>query len=130
MGRTNSAGCPQFIADYINTLCSRFAVRTVVLFGSRARGDHDEFSDWDLFVVASDLPEWKQRGVAVGKGKPPGVEVIAWTPKEVKRYIYRVLLLDVATDGIPLYGDMNWMKKLAQPHLAERKKLPLKLAVA
>lgn len=28
-----------------------------VLFGSRARGEADETSDWDLFVVVQDLPE-------------------------------------------------------------------------
>ena len=28
----------------------------VVLFGSRARGDADPTSDWDLQVVARDLP--------------------------------------------------------------------------
>jgi uncharacterized protein len=29
----------------------------VVLFGSRARGDANEDSDWDLLLIARDLPE-------------------------------------------------------------------------
>jgi len=29
----------------------------VVLFGSRARGDAKEESDWDMLVIAEDLPE-------------------------------------------------------------------------
>lgn len=30
----------------------------VLLFGSRARGDHDEGSDWDLCVILPDDVEW------------------------------------------------------------------------
>jgi len=30
----------------------------VLLFGSRARGDHDDSSDWDLCVILPDDVEW------------------------------------------------------------------------
>ena len=32
-------------------------LRAIVLFGSRARGDHQPESDWDLLVIADRLPE-------------------------------------------------------------------------
>ena len=28
-----------------------FKVKSIILFGSRARGDHDNYSDWDVLVV-------------------------------------------------------------------------------
>jgi len=34
-------------------------VKSIILFGSRARGDYRENSDWDLLVVISDSPDRK-----------------------------------------------------------------------
>lgn len=121
MGATDSSRCPKFITDYIEILRARFSVQTVILFGSRARGVHDQFSDWDLFVIASHLADWKERLKDIWKDKPPGVDVIAWTPDEVRRYIYRTFILDIATEGVPLYGDMTWMRELAAQHRARQK---------
>lgn len=122
MGATNSRLCPKHIANYIDSLRSRLNVEAVVLFGSRARGDHDPFSDWDLFVIAANLADWKQRQKDVWKDKPPGVDVVAWTPDEVRRHIYRTLILDVATEGVPLYGDVRWLRQLAKQHSTALKK--------
>jgi predicted nucleotidyltransferase len=36
------------------------------LFGSKARGDHDEHSDIDLLVVGSKLLYWKDEKIIVG----------------------------------------------------------------
>ena len=44
----------------IKMLKSEFSVSKVILFGSKARGDHDEHSDIDLLVVASRLLHWKE----------------------------------------------------------------------
>ena len=123
--------CPQPIAEYINGLRPRFDVQTVILFGSRARGDHDEFSDWDLFIVGRNLPtDWRERTKAVRKGKPVGVDVIAWTKHEVRQHIYRAFILDIATEGVPLYGDVTWFRQLAEQYLARRKKLQSEPAAA
>lgn len=43
-----------------------FSVTKVILFGSKARGDHDEHSDLDLLVVASRLLHWKEEKAIVG----------------------------------------------------------------
>ncbi len=32
-------------------------VKRIILFGSRARGDYREDSDWDLLIIVSDLPD-------------------------------------------------------------------------
>ena len=49
----------------ISMLKSEFSVSKVILFGSKARGDHDEHSDIDLLVVASKLLHWKEEKAIV-----------------------------------------------------------------
>ena len=71
------------------TIVERFAPERIVLFGSRARGDHHPESDYDLIVVLeTELGRRERsrpiadavRGAAVG-----GVDVIAYTPAEFER---------------------------------------------
>ncbi len=50
----------------IRMLKSEFSVSKVILFGSKARGDHDEHSDIDLLVVASKLLHWREEKAIVG----------------------------------------------------------------
>jgi len=50
----------------VRMLKSEFSVSKVILFGSKARGDHDEHSDIDLLVVASKLLHWKEEKAIVG----------------------------------------------------------------
>jgi predicted nucleotidyltransferase len=79
----------------------------VVLFGSRARGEGSETSDWDLLVIAEGLPaktfdrnlylkqliplEWRGR-----------VSMLAKTPEQFHGAVSS-LYLDVALDGQILY---------------------------
>ncbi len=122
MGERNSQRCPQPVAQYIDQLRSRFDLDTVVLFGSRARSDDDEFSDWDLFVVGRGFPaEWRERVKAVRQGKPVGVDVFAWTEHEVRQFMFRTFIQDIATEGISLYGDMTWMRELANQYDERRR---------
>jgi predicted nucleotidyltransferase len=50
----------------IRMLKSEFSVSKVILFGSKARGDHDEYSDIDLLVVASRSLHWKEEKAIIG----------------------------------------------------------------
>ena len=50
----------------IGMLKSEFPIAKVILFGSKARGDHDKHSDIDLLVVASRLLHWKEEKAIVG----------------------------------------------------------------
>jgi len=43
----------------VELLVSRWSAERVILFGSRARGDHDELSDVDLLVVVPDARYYK-----------------------------------------------------------------------
>lgn len=120
MGDQDHRGCPPNVAAFIDWLRRQFDVQAVILFGSRARGDDDPESDWDLFVVASDIPaQWDERTQAMWKEKPVGVDVIAWTVDEVKAFVHRPLILDIATEGVPLLGDVTWLRELARRHMTE-----------
>lgn len=62
------------IETAIRMLKSEFSVSKVILFGSKARGDHDEYSDIDLLVVASSLLHWKEEKAIIGALFDIGIE--------------------------------------------------------
>lgn len=85
----------------------------VVLFGSRARGEADAASDWDLFVVVHHLPENAfQRHLYLKKMLPDmwrgQVAIVAKTPQEFEAYLSS-LFLDIALDGIILHDSDGYM---------------------
>ena len=43
------------IIDFMAQLRARFAIEKVILFGSRARGDNMNDSDYDILVVSTDF---------------------------------------------------------------------------
>jgi len=47
------------------TLKSQFPVEEIILFGSKARGDHDVFSDIDLLLVTTTPLHWKEEKAIV-----------------------------------------------------------------
>ncbi len=79
----------------------------VVLFGSRARGEASPESDWDLLVIAENLPDspWQRQKrilALLPQEWQHQVNVLAYTSAE---WFARVtpLALDIAMDGIVLY---------------------------
>lgn len=85
----------------------------VVLFGSRARGEADESSDWDLLVIARDLPQKLfQRHLHLKKMLPDSwrghVAILAKMPQEFEAHLPS-LFLDIALDGIVLYDTDRYM---------------------
>jgi hypothetical protein len=84
----------------------------VVLYGSRARDQAREASDWDLFVIATDLPArlWERHILlkrflpAVYRGAVP---LLAKTPQEFEEKISS-LYLDIAQDGQILFDPQGY----------------------
>lgn len=61
----------------------------VILFGSRARGDARENSDFDLLVVKeSDQPRYRRSASLYSKlaDLPVEVEVVVYTPQEIAEW--------------------------------------------
>ena len=49
------------IREATKMLKEKFPVNEIILFGSKARGDSDEASDIDLFLVTKHSIHWKER---------------------------------------------------------------------
>jgi predicted nucleotidyltransferase len=84
----------------------------VVLFGSRARGDHRPESDWDLLVIAKQLPDDPLERLRYLKrllrpGYRSAVALIARTPEEFEDHVPS-LYLDIALDGRILYDPAGY----------------------
>ncbi len=99
----------------------------IVLFGSRARGDAHEESDWDILVIAHDLPDRSFRRHTFLKAQLPlkwraAISLIAKTPKEFEAAL-PAFYLDIALDGIVLYDPHRYMQeKLSHLQTLIRKK--------
>ena len=99
----------------------------VVLFGSRARGDAHEESDWDILVIAHDLPDRPFRRHIFLKAQLPSrwraaISLIAKTPEEFEASL-PAFYLDIALDGIVLYDPHGYIQaKLTRLQTLIRKK--------
>ena len=84
----------------------------VVLYGSRARGRACHISDWDLFIIATELPaqHW-ERHILLKRFLPAAyrsaVSLLAKTPQEFKENISS-LYLDIAQDGQILFDPQGY----------------------
>ncbi|MEE8390591.1 MAG: nucleotidyltransferase domain-containing protein [Anaerolineae bacterium] len=97
----------------VQALESAFAgrLKTVVLFGSQARGEARSDSDHDLFVVIKDLPRDPLARSRIVRTSllfildclPGSIGFVARTPDEVQASL-TPLLLDVCVEGVCLYG--------------------------
>ncbi len=47
----------QILETFAHLVCKKVSLRSVVLFGSRARGDAEPDSDMDVLVIVEDLAE-------------------------------------------------------------------------
>lgn len=105
----------QKIVDCYKDYLSNHLV-SIVLFGSHARGDAKETSDFDLFIIAEELPvKIFQRMLFVRKPlKGQFAEricIIAKTPEEVLKDL-PPLFLDLGLDGIILFDKNDFFKNL------------------
>ena len=99
--------------DIYKSLIQRLAkafgerLRTVVLFGSRARGKTEDYRDHDLFLVIDGLPAnplARQKEVRMVIWEVPlRINTVSKTPEEVARNL-TPLLLEICVDGVCLYG--------------------------
>ncbi|MGD9893130.1 MAG: nucleotidyltransferase domain-containing protein [Dehalococcoidia bacterium] len=77
----------QTIDDVVRTIVDHFHPRRIILFGSRARGDHRSDSDLDLFIemeIDPALPprERARRVRTAFSPYPCAMDLIIYTPEE------------------------------------------------
>jgi len=109
------------VSALVGTLGDR--LRSVVLFGSRARGDHYPESDWDLLVIADLLPTRPlERYREIKSALPPATRgataVLATTPQEFEGHLPEIYL-DIALDGQILWDRAGY----AAGRLAELRRI-------
>jgi predicted nucleotidyltransferase len=100
----------QKLAEIVRRLVEAYRPDRIYLFGSRARGQSDQESDYDLLVVipTSDLPGYKRDQKAFrllcGVGVPKDVIVLTREEFERKRGVACSLPATVAREGRVLYA--------------------------
>jgi len=84
-----------------------YKLQKVILFGSYARGDFDEYSDIDLVVIKDTDERFVQRLVSVMAFVPRDVaaDVFVYTPQEFQAMIQsgNSFIEQVLKDGITIY---------------------------
>ncbi|PWC84406.1 DNA polymerase III subunit beta [Azospirillum sp. TSH100] len=82
----------------------------VYLFGSRARGDFDEDSDYDLLVIVPDDAPKERRSIRyayaskIGTGIPADIIPCTRTNYEVSKDVVGTLSYEVKRRGLRVYG--------------------------
>lgn len=76
----------EVIEKMTQRIVEQFHPRRIILFGSRARTDAHDQSDFDLLIVApSDEPRWRRTApvyrALAGIGVPK--DIVWWTPEEI-----------------------------------------------
>lgn len=89
---------------------------SIVLFGSRARGDAKKSSDYDLFIIAEHLPLKPFQRVLFIREPLKGqfdekICIIAKTPEEILG-TFPPFFLDIGLDGIILFDNNDFFKNL------------------
>ncbi|MBQ0067006.1 MAG: nucleotidyltransferase domain-containing protein [Phascolarctobacterium sp.] len=89
------------IADVIE----KYKLNKVILFGSRARGDNQDNSDYDFYIDAPNLKSLLQFGIMVGdmkKALQSNVDIVLFPDEYTKVQPY--LLEAIQKDGVMIYG--------------------------
>jgi len=117
---------PPLVVDPVLTaitarIVEQFAPERIVLFGSRARGDHEPESDYDLIVVLETPLSQGERDRPIHealRGTPGNVDVIVYTPAEFERSRHDVGALAYAgeAEGRLLYDRMpsRWPRQVRE----------------
>lgn len=82
-------------------------IEKMIVFGSRARGDHLRHSDFDVIIVSEDFEQIKfvERPAALYQYWPYdlSLELLCYTPKEFERKIKQIGTVQIAVkEGIEI----------------------------
>ncbi|MBI5804285.1 nucleotidyltransferase domain-containing protein [Candidatus Pacearchaeota archaeon] len=97
----------KLFAKHLNFLGKLFSPEKVILFGSRARGEHLEDSDIDVIVVSKKFNgiNFRERIIeAYGMwDKKQGLDIICYTPEEFEKKKKQIgIVQEAVKEGIEL----------------------------
>ena len=96
----------QLIKKHLKFL-KKFKPQKIILFGSRARGEHLEGSDVDLIIISENFQgvEFRER-ISRAYGlwdKKQNLDIICYTPEEIKKRINQLGIVQQAVkEGIEI----------------------------
>jgi len=92
----------------INEIKKRVPLKSVILFGSHARGTAHKFSDYDLVIIADFQEEYFDRSAWISEITPyVSIDLFCYTPEEFERLFisYNLTAIDAIGEGIVLFGE-------------------------
>ena len=92
----------------VNRIVARFEPSRILLFGSRARGTDNRWSDVDLLVVMEEVTDKRRAAVEIGRvlsDLPVGKDIIVTTPEEIARrgHLVGSVLRAALREGVVVY---------------------------
>ena len=76
------------VSTMVDRIVARFQPSRILLFGSRARGTANRWSDVDLLVVMEEVTDKRRSAVEMGRvlsDLPVSKDIIVTTPEEIAR---------------------------------------------
>lgn len=92
----------------LKDIATKYNIDAIGFFGSRARGDYNEYSDFDIFIIGDiNLSKELELEAELEDMFPSSVDVIKLTEETDK-----FLLKNVMNDGVVFYNKNNVFEKL------------------
>ncbi|MGC8542613.1 MAG: nucleotidyltransferase domain-containing protein [Vulcanisaeta sp.] len=79
---------------FLSKLIEEFPDVTIVLFGSRARGDARRSSDFDLLIITERRLTWSDRARIYGMAGELPIDVFVISPMDLSKPLIRQMLRD------------------------------------
>lgn len=124
----------EVMREFLSLCMDKFGnrLKCIVLYGSRAKGIADEYSDWDFFVTVESLPrERRARSrvflpirVHLVKQLHQSLQVVSVTPSELLKGPIRPLIYGILTGYQVLYGREFWERYLGSIKQEIKKSAP------
>ena len=95
----------KIIDNYISRLKGNLNIEQVILYGSYAKGNADEWSDIDLYIISKDLPENELKGSngfyldCLAQDFDTRIEAIGINPKQLSNPIEKSFFDEVKSTG-------------------------------
>ncbi len=94
------------LEEMTGRIVARFAPRMIVLFGSRARGNYSEDSDYDFVVVVDECQDRRRAAVEIRSELADimaGKDIVVVTPSEIEAPAKPTILREALRDGQVVY---------------------------